>query len=203
VKSLPLWVAGWVGILPAAAALAQEFHVDLGRENRVRFVSEAPLDNFEGVTDRIDGFVFLSGEGLAGESDLRESEFYFEVELASLDTGIGLRNRHMRRNYLETERYPFASFEGRVSDLGPDGSGGFHVTARGSFAVHGVERPREIACEASRIGADLEVRCGFPVNLSDHDIEIPKLMFMKIGEVVEVDLRFYLKPAEAGGEGSS
>ena len=53
----------WVGVLlPPADAAGQGYQVDLGRENRVRFVSNAPLEDFEGVTDRIDGFLFFSGE---------------------------------------------------------------------------------------------------------------------------------------------
>jgi polyisoprenoid-binding protein YceI len=195
-----LAVAGWpLGLLPLQVA-AQEFHVDLDRANRVSFLSDAPLEDFEGVTDRIDGFALLSGEGLWGETDLEASEFYFEVDLASLDTGIGLRNRHMRRNYLETERFPFASFQGRVTHLAADGFGGFQITASGTFGIHGVDRPREIPCVVTPEESNLSVRCGFSVNLTHHNIEIPKLMFMKVGEVMEVELDFYLEPADAGGD---
>ncbi|MBK9304990.1 MAG: YceI family protein [bacterium] len=35
-----------------------------------------------------------------------------DVDLAALDTGIGLRNRHMRENHLETDRFPQAVFRG-------------------------------------------------------------------------------------------
>ncbi|MGW8266621.1 MAG: YceI family protein [Longimicrobiales bacterium] len=185
--------------LPAATS-GQEFHVALERENQVRFTSEAPLEDFEGVTSRIDGFLFLSGGGLDGPTDLTTSEFYFEVDLGSLDTGIGLRNRHMRDNYLETNRFPFASFEGRVTALEKEGPGGYRATTSGTLAIHGVERNRQIECSASPAGEALRVRCGFTVALSDHDIPIPKLMFMKINEVMELDLDFFLMPA-AGGEG--
>lgn len=185
-----------VTILPGASrASGQEYQVDLDRENRVRFLSDAPLEDFEGVTHRIDGFLFLAGEGLQGETDLSRSEFYFEVDLASLDTGIGLRNRHMRENYLETDRFPFASFTGRVSRLERVGLGGFEATAQGRFGVHGIERDREIACVGELQGEDLRIRCAFEVLLSDHEIPIPKLMFMKIDEIMEVDLEFFLTPA--------
>jgi len=179
---------------------AQEYQVALGRENRVRFLSDAPLEDFEGTSEKIDGFLFLSGEGFGGETDLGQSEFYFEVDLTSLDTGIGLRNRHMRDRYLETDNFPYASFAGRVVHLEGDASGGFRAVTEGVFTVHGVEQNREIVCGAEGDGEDLRVRCTFQVILSDHGIPIPKLMFMKIDEVMELDLDFFLTSA-GGGEG--
>jgi len=197
--ALLLSCVGWAAT-PVAGA-TQEFHVDLARENSVRFTSDAPLDDFQGITDRIDGFLFLQGDGLDGESDLAASQFYFEVDLASLDTGIGLRNRHMRDNYLETDLHPFASMDGRVVRLDQAGPGRYTATVRGVFTVHGVERQREMECTGIRTGEGregLHVTCGFDVVLSDHQIPIPKLMFMKIDEIMEVDLDFYLSPVQGG-----
>ncbi len=196
---LPLTV-GYAAFGYLGPASAQEYQVDLQRKNRVRFVSDAPLEDFEGVTERIDGFLFLEGEGLGGETDLTASEFYFEVDLASLDTGIGLRNRHMRDNYLETEEYPFAAFSGRVVELVEASAGTYRARSRGTFSVHGVGREREIECDGVPDQGGLRVRCAFQVVLSDHDIPIPRLMFMKINEVMELDLDFFLSPA-GGGEG--
>ncbi len=188
-----------LGAATAREVAAQQFQVDLSRENRVRFTSDAPLEDFEGVTGRMDGFVVLEGEGLGGATRLEASEFYFEVDLASLDTGIGLRNRHMRENYLETKRFPFAVFKGRVAALNPAPDGGYGVVARGGLTIHGVERAREIECRVSAAGSGggggsstLRVGCAFSVALSDHAIPIPKLMFMKINELMQVELDFHL-----------
>ena len=194
-------VAASVGAFgPPADAAGQEYQVELGRENRVRFVSDAPLEDIEGLTDRIDGFLFLAGEGLGGETELAASEFYFEVDLASMDTGIGLRNRHMRDNYLETDEFPFTSFTGRVTRLEEDGPGSYRAVTEGTLAIHGVEREREIGCTATSRDAGLRVRCAFQATLSDHDIPIPKLMFMKIDEVIEVELDFFLILTSEEGE---
>jgi len=194
-----LGLAMALGAAGSALDLAgQEFQVDLDRGKRVRFVSDAPLEDFEGVTDRLDGYLFLSGEGLDGATDLSASEFYFEVDLASLDTGIGLRNRHMRDNYLETDAYPFATYAGRVARLEREGSNGYRALVRGTLAIHGVERPRDIECTGERVGPGLRVRCAFQVTLSDHAIPIPRLMFMKIDEVMELDLDFFLAPVKSG-----
>jgi polyisoprenoid-binding protein YceI len=214
-----------LGLSPLGAE-AQEYQIDLTRERTVSFLSDAPLEDFRGVTDRIDGFVYLEGEGLVGETDLRASEFFFEVDLASLDTGIGLRNRHMRENYLETEDYPFASFSGRIGALEGLGGGRFSAEAVGELDIHGLAVERAIRCQVATVGSGrlaaetspgsdaadgpgspegaplqtLGVQCAFPVSLSDHGIPIPKLLFMKIDEVMELELDFYLRAV--AGEGN-
>jgi hypothetical protein len=106
----------------------------------------------------------------------------------------------MRDNYLETDQYPYATFSGRVIQLERTGQETYRALTRGSFEVHGVQQDREVQCGARRNGPGLEVRCAFQVTLSDHGIPVPKLMFMKIDEVMELDLDFFLVPA-GGGEG--
>jgi polyisoprenoid-binding protein YceI len=82
--------------------ISAEYHVDRKGQNLVKFISDAPLDNFEGTTDNVDGYIVWDGD-----NPVNNSEFHFEAELSTLDTGIGLRNRHMRENYLETDKYPW------------------------------------------------------------------------------------------------
>ena len=45
----------------AGFLVAGEYHVDKERENQVKFISDAPLEDFEGVTDKIDGYIFWEG----------------------------------------------------------------------------------------------------------------------------------------------
>jgi polyisoprenoid-binding protein YceI len=194
-------------LLSPSRTEAQSYLVELARENRVTFISKAPLEDFQGVTHRVDGVVYLEGEGLEGATDLDASRFHFEVDLTSLDTGIGLRNRHMRDRFLETDRFPFATFTGRVLSLEAVDSQSFRVVAAGDLSIHGVTRRREIECgvhleddATTQRARDLRVRCLFRVALADHDIPIPRLLFMRISEEVELELDFHLVLA-GGREG--
>lgn len=180
------------------AVSAQEYHVDLDANNVVRFISQAPIDDFEGVTDRIDGFIVLGDGGLAAGAT-EGSELYLEVDLASLDTGIGLRNRHMRDNYLETDRFPYATLGGVFVDVAEGSNGSFQVTAEGDLSIHGVSREVEVACLVSPSGQGYRARCGFEVLLSDFDIRIPKVMFMKLANEIRLELDFFVAPARLEG----
>lgn len=184
-----------VGLVHAAPSWAQELHVDRDAPRSVVFLSSATLDEFEGTTDRIDGFVLLDGGGVRPTEDLAGSRLYFEVDLASLDTGISLRNRHMRDNYLETDQYPYATFDAEVDRIAAQEGAGYRVRATGNFTVHGVTRERTLDCVASPDAEGYRVRCGFPVRLEDHQIEIPRIMFMKLAPEVRLELDFRVAPA--------
>ena len=95
-------------------SIASEYQVDRSKENHIKFISDAPIEEFEGITNNIDGYI-----NLPSFEELSESKLYFEVDLETLDTGIGLRNRHMRENYLETEMFKYTFFEGVFSSIEP------------------------------------------------------------------------------------
>jgi polyisoprenoid-binding protein YceI len=175
--------------------------VDRSADRVARFISSTPVDEFDGVTENIDGYVLLDGQPLTASTGGDDTELYLEVDLASIDTGIGLRNRHMRDNYLEVEEFPYASFRGRITDVRPTAGGGGRVTASGTFSVHGVSREREIACDVAPAGRGYRARCAFPVLLTDHDIEIPKVMFLKLADEVQVEVEFTVAPADSGAGG--
>ncbi len=164
-----------------------EYHVDKSADNEVKFISDAPIDDFEGVTDKIDGYL------IAGQDTWTEnSELYFEVDLRTIDTGIGLRNRHMREDYLHTDKYPYAKFTGRIVSAS-SGSSRYDVTVRGSMDIHGVKKPMDISGTVSRMERGIRISTEFQVKLTDHDIEIPKFMFFKIDENMQLVLDFHLK----------
>jgi len=169
--------------------------VDRSAQNVVRFTSRTQVDEFDGVTDKIDGYVLLDGEPLSAATGGDDTELYFEVDLAGLDTGIGLRDRHMRDNYLEVKKYPYASFKGKITHTEVTGSGDAKVTAAGTFSVHGVFMERDIVCDVTAAGPGYRAVCKFPVLLSDHHIEIPKVMFLKLSNEIQVDVQFTVSPA--------
>ena len=201
-SSLAMTLAAFFGSWAVRPLHAQEFDVDPHADNLVRFVSQTTIQEFEGRTSKIDGYVLLGASPLAAGS-AEGSELYIEVDLASLDTGIGLRNRHMRDDYLEVKKYPYATYRGRIVEIVSAAEGGFHVTADGTFSVHGVDRQMRIPCNVTAAGAGYHAKCSFPVLLSDHHIDIPSFMFLKVNDQIQLDLDFTVVPSTGKQEGMS
>lgn len=181
-------------------AAAQEFHVDPAAQNLVRFTSRAATEEFDGVTDGIDGFIVLDGPALGPSTGAGPTRVYLEVDLASLDTGIGLRNRHMRDNYLEVREHPYATFEGRIHAVEEAPGRAFAVTARGFLTIHGVAKDRILACTVTPAGDGYRARCEFQVLLSDHGIAIPRLMFLRLANDIQLTLDFTVRPPQGAME---
>jgi len=192
-----------IAVVWPAHIRAAECHVDTSRARQVRFISDAPVEDFDGTTTHIDGYVYFDGPFLEENIDLKSSEFYFEVDLNDLDTGIGLRNRHMRENYLETDQFPFAHFSGKLTEVHQAADSSFEVRIEGQMFIHGIRRDWETTVLVTIIYGGYRVQTAFDVALPDFKIKIPKLMFLKISEIVRLELDFHLRTITRNpGEGS-
>lgn len=167
--------------------LPKEFDIDKSKKNLVEFISNATFQEFEGVTNNIDGYLFNSNNILSG------SEIYFEVDLRTLDTGIGLRNRDMRENYLKTDKYPMTNYKGKIIYADKVSDAEYKVTVDGKMFIHGVTRDLKVNGNLFPVEDGYRVKAYFEILLSDYDVKIPKLMFMKISNTIKLVLDFYLK----------
>lgn len=167
---------------------AAEYHVDTKKKNMVKFISDAPIESFEGVTSKIDGFIFNETDGF------KNAELYFEVDMNSIETGIGLRDRHMRDDYLHTKKYPTTHYEGVITEVSKVSDKKYKVKAKGKMFIHGVTQDKIVEAELIEDSkGNLNVICKFIVALTDYKIEVPSLMFAKIDENMDLRLNFFLK----------
>lgn len=172
----------------AATGFALEFHVDTAAKNSIKFTSDASIEKFAGVTNKIDGYIRWEGE-----DPLKNSDFYFEVQLNTLDTGIGLRNRHMREYYLETDNFPTAHFTGKLVKIDKKIDQTYLVLVSGKMSIHGIEKMMDVEGTVTVQDEGLHLNSSFKVLLSDYKIKIPQLMFMKISDTMPIDLDVFLK----------
>ncbi len=181
-----------VALLAASPAQAERFEIVPGKPNLVRFESRAPLESFEGKTEQVRGEIEVSFDTLAAMS------VRVEVDMASLDTGIAIRNRHMRDNHLHTGKFPRAVFRGGTvtgaSALAPGGTARFALA--GTLELHGVQKPVEAAVEMTRGTAGLQITARFSVKLPDFEIPRPKFLVMQLDEVQRVSV--FLVATRAG-----
>jgi len=176
--------------LPSAQAAV--WRVKEGSE--IVFISKASIESFDGKTRHVRGHIACDLERLLGPVELA-----IEVDLTSLDTGISLRNKHMRERHLETGKFPLAVFTAEeviaasAAALAPGATE--TVTVRGQFALHGVTHQREITARVSlAAGGVLTVAADFPVKLSDHDISRPTFLVLRLADEQQVAVRLVMAP---------
>ena len=158
---------------PAVGARA----VYLTREGHVSFLSDAPLE-----------LIRASSGVLNGAVDTGQRTFAFTVEIKSFDGfNSPLQREHFFENYMEADRFPRATFTGRIIekvDLSRDGE--YIIRAKGRLKIHGVERERIIRSQVTTRGEKMHIVSEFTVGLREHNISVPKIVFQKIAREIKV-----------------
>ena len=163
---------------------ATQFKITSGAEgNLVRFESKAPMESFDGSTKSISGTLALEPAAIDDSLDL-----FIEVDLASFDTGIKLRNQHMCENHFHTDKFPKSTFRGGKVVKGSGTSlrdGKEHeILLEGVLDLHGVKKTIQAPVKLTYSAQPAAVRMSttFMVKLSDYEIPRPQMLFMKLSE---------------------
>ncbi len=154
-------------------------------EGKVTFYSKVPLHNFEGNSENLVGLINLDNKTL---------DFYIDLE--TLDTGNGKRDKDMKLT-LNTNEYPFAEFTGKlITDFDNHSSEAQDVTVSGVFKIHGEEQKIEVDGSLQRMEQGLLMTANWILRLEDYKIEPPKILFIKVDQEQEIQINALLKPIE-------
>lgn len=111
------------------------------------------------------------------------------VPLKNLETGIDLRNKHLREKYLEVPKYPDAVLEITRASLGGKESG----EAEGQLTMHGETQPLKFNYRTERKGDQLLVKSDFVIDIRKWKVEPPAYMGLKVKPEVNVKVAFSAK----------
>lgn len=142
----------------------------------ISFFSEALLENIDAHNKKAIGVV-----------DFKKMNFAFRIPIKEFIFKNSLMQEHFNENYLESDKFPTASYKGAISgtiNLKKDGT--YNVKVKGTLDIHGEVKERELDAKVEVKGKSVSLYSTFDVALKDHDIDIPTIMFNKIAEQVKV-----------------
>ena len=125
--------------------------------------------------------------------NLVDGAFVFRIPITSFEFPNQLMQEHFNENYLESDKFPVATFKGKLNrtfEMGRIINTTFE--AQGELMIHGIAQERIILVDISDEKKGVKVRGKFDIALEDHDIDIPSLLFQKIAEVIAVDIEIHL-----------
>ncbi len=149
-------------------------------KGQITFRSDAPLE-----------IISASSGSLEGIIDAESMTFAFVVSIISFKGfNNGLQQQHFYENYLETSKYPDASFSGKIiEEINLTIPGTYQARAKGQLKIHGRSQERIIRIELTSNGSEIKATAKFMVPLTDHQIEVPKIVNQKIAKEIEVTVR--------------
>ncbi|MBC7690241.1 MAG: YceI family protein [Methylotenera sp.] len=136
------------------------------------------------------------GTGVSGEikatGNLMKGKFLFKPE--TLDTGLKLRNEHMKKKYLETDKFPDAVLvldELTIPKSATDTvQTAENVPFKGHLTLHGVEKPVQGTALINFSKSKFDGDASFSVKTSDFQINTPSFAGVTMGEDVQVKVSF-------------
>jgi hypothetical protein len=155
------------------SANAQLFTTQTGE---ISFFSKTPMEDIDAVNKQVGSIINSATNEVAVQ--MRVTNFIFPNKLMQ---------EHFNENYLETDKYPNATFKGKIKEtIDLKVAGTYAVTASGTATIHGVSRPVELKGTLVSTGKTLALTCIFVIHLDEYKIDIPKIVFKKIAEVIKV-----------------
>ncbi len=144
----------------------------------IKFYSETPIETIEAHNRQVNSAL-----------DLETGDFVFKVLMRSFEFEKALMQEHFNENYVESEKFPNATFKGKVTNLAQidfDTAGDYTAVVDGVLTIHGVDRKIKETGTFSVSGGTVKGICRFIVKPSDYDIRIPKTVINNIAEEIEV-----------------
>jgi len=146
------------------------------RDVKISFESKTPLED-----------IHASSEKGVSAINVKNGDVYFKIDHGTFEFPIQLMQEHYNENYMESEKFPFAEFKGKLlSPLNLTMVEAQTITIEGKLSVHGVTKGYKVIGNFQINNNKLTASASLKVKVADHNIKIPTIMFAKIAEEMDV-----------------
>ena len=123
----------------------------------------------------------------------REKAIEIDVPVNTLETGIGLRDEHLR-DYIHAKDHPSAQLVVPRSALsfpadGKQGGG----KATGELSLNGKKHSLPFSYQARRVGSQYQVQALATIDIRDHGIEVPCYLKICVQPEVKIKVKFQIE----------
>lgn len=162
---------------------AQNFYT---RNGKVTFVSKAPVENIEAVNNEVTSVLKTS-----------KGEFGFVVLIKSFKFKKALMEEHFNENYMESNTYPKANFQGMITDLKTvsfEKDGSYSIKVKGDLTIHGITKNIEVPGTVVISQGNISINAKFNIKLKEYNIKIPSTVVNNISETVAITVDAKYEP---------
>ena len=152
--------------------------------SKVSFDSKTPMEDIAAQTDKAKAAI-----------NIETKKVVIKIKMISFKFAKPLMEEHFNEKYVESEKFPDATFNGSIVenvDLSKNGT--YKISVKGVLNIHGVEQPRTLTGTAIVKDGKIDLTTSFDVKLVDHKIEVPKVVVKNIAEVISVQAHFVCIP---------
>ena len=146
------------------------------KEVKVNIFSSTPLEDIKAQTLNAVSVIIP-----------KSKQVVFQIPIKSFVFSRGLMQEHFNESYMESDKYPSATFKGNIiENIDFTKNGIYNVNVKGVLNMHGVPKERNIKGIITIKNGKPSIISNFDVACADHEIKIPSVVFKKIAEVISV-----------------
>jgi polyisoprenoid-binding protein YceI len=158
--------------------------VYMTRTGFIGFYSKTPFEDIKAENNQVFAAIDAGKKNLA-----------FAVLLKGFIFTKELMQEHFNENYVESDKYPKAIFNGSyVGDVPLNRDGAYHVTVKGNLTLHNVTRAVEEPATIEVRGNKLLGTADFLIKPEDFGISIPSIVREKIARQMTIHVRIDCSP---------
>lgn len=164
-------------ITATGAVQAQKYITKTGH---IRFFSTTPMEDIEAHNRQVNAAI-----------DSQTGDFVFKVLMKSFQFEKALMQEHFNENYVESDKYPNASFKGKISnikDVDFSKPGKYEVTVEGDLTIKDVTKKISEKGTLEVAGDKVTGKSTFFVQLADYNIKVPAAVAANIAKSIRVDV---------------
>lgn len=167
----------FTGMIMSLGAYSQMF---TNKNAHVWFYSDASLEKIEAHNKQVSAVI-----------NSTNGEVAFKVIMKSFEFEKALMQEHFNENYVESDKYPNATFKGKITnieavDFKKDGK--YNTNIEGDLTIHGVTKKIKESGNIEIKGETAHVKCTYYINLKDYNIELPSAVFNKVSEKIQINV---------------
>ncbi len=155
----------------------------LTKNGSISFFSSAVVKDFKADNNQVLSIID-AGSGQMAIAILMKS-FMFEK---------ALMQEHFNENYVESDKFPKATFRGDIVDFESITDLETKAEVEGVISIHGVSKEIVIGANITKSEESIFVKGEFNILLADYDIEIPRVVSKSIAKKIKVTFDFNHQP---------
>ncbi len=150
----------------------------------ISFFSSSPLED---ITAANKGAIVVVNSG-TGDVQIKITVMNFKFKNA-------LMQEHFNENYMESQKFPYAVFKGKVNEkVDYSKEGETKVTVTGKMDIHGVTKDVTLEGTMTKKGTEMAMATKFKIKVAEYNIKVPSLYVKNIAEIVDVTVNSVLEP---------
>lgn len=155
----------------------------LTKSGAINFYSKAPMEDITADNNQVLSII-----------DAGKGKMAIQILMKSFLFDKALMQEHFNENYVESDKYPKATFKGDILNFDAISETLSQQKVKGMLTMHGVTKEITIDANFTKTADAILVDGNFIIEVDDYNIKIPAVVAKNIAKKIKVTFEFNHKP---------